>query len=81
MLQAVGTVSHSDRFDGRSESAKECAVKNNELLDVILAKMDKDILLGNLNQMQSVSVLGLYLIAKESWMKLVHTRIKKIYHI
>ena len=61
VLQAVGSVSESARFDGRSESAKESAVKNFELLDIILAKMEKNILLGNLNQLQSVSVLGLYL--------------------
>ena len=43
VLQAVGNVDANSKFDGRSESAKKSAVKNFELLDIILAKMEKNI--------------------------------------
>ena len=49
------------KFDGTSQNAKAQAVKNFEQFDVIFSRMDKNMFLGALNKVQSVSVLQLYL--------------------
>ena len=61
VLTAIGTVSEKVKFDGKSENAKAQAVKNFEQFDVIFSRMDKNVLLGALNEIQAVSVLQLYL--------------------
>ena len=61
VLAAVGSVSDKVRFDGKSEHAKTQAVKNFELFDIIFSRMEKNILLGSLSELQAVSVLQLYL--------------------
>ena len=61
VLSAIGTVSEKIKFDGTSQNAKAQAVKNFEQFDVIFSRMDKNVLLGALNEVQAVSVLQLYL--------------------
>ena len=60
ILSTIGTVSNMEKFDARSEQAKLEAVINFEKLDVIFSVMDKHILIGNLQERQSVNVLQLY---------------------
>ena len=61
VLAAVGSVSEKIKFDGKSENAKTHAVKNFEKFDIIFSRMEKNILLGSLSEIQAVSVLQLYL--------------------
>lgn len=61
VLSSIGTIAQTNKFDGHSETAKNQAVVNFEMLDIILTYMEKNILLGALNEIQAVSVLQLYL--------------------
>ena len=61
VLSAIGTISDRVKFDGTSQNAKTQAVKNFEQFDVIFNRMEKNTLLGALNEVQAVSVLQMYL--------------------
>ena len=60
VLQSMGTVPDEQKFNGRHSTAKQQAVANFELLDIILKKMEKFILIGCLTEKLAVNVLSNY---------------------
>ena len=59
VLQTIGSVKESEKFNATCSTAKKNAVLNFEVFDGILEKIEKYILIGSLSEIQAVTVLEL----------------------
>ena len=61
ILSTIGQVRENDKFSADSANSSKCAIENFELIDNLLRKVERFVVIGFLNEEQSIMVLSLHL--------------------
>ena len=61
ILSTIGQVRENDKFSADSTNSSKCAIEIFELIDNLLRKVERFVVIGFLNEEQSIMVLSLHL--------------------